>query len=245
MLHGRNEAKLKGVQGSLEQQFPHRKFQRLILDAETDSHDSIKIETEVGKISHLNIRVLINNVAGGGVHEKPIFKPLVERKQENINGWIDISARFPTQFTRVVLPTLMSKQSALIMNIGSGASEFGVPYISTYSGCKAYNKAWSECLAAELMAEKQNIEVLFIVVGEVATERSKRTAGISQPTPRQMARSSLHVVGSGARVISAYWMHAVQSTIIATLPQWMVDSIAISIAGKMKAEEEAEALKSQ
>lgn len=243
VLHGRNEAKLKDVQSDLERQWPQRKYQLLILDAEADSKDTAKMEAEIARITSLNIRVLINNVAGGGKHEKPVFNSLVERQAENINGWLDISSRFPTQFTRILLPTLLSKQPALIVNVGSGVSEFAVPYIGTYSGCKAYNKAWSRCLALELEADKHDVEVIAIIVGEVATERSKRIAALNQPTPRQMAKASLHVVGSGARVIAAYWFHAVQLALIDTLPQWIADPFAINVAIEERKKEEAERAK--
>ena len=101
----------------------------------------------------------MNNVGGDG-SSKIKYAPLQERASSEVQGIVDMNATFPTEITRVLLPLLTRQKAALIINIGSGASEVAVPYLSVYSGAKAYDRAWSRTLAAELKAEGHNVEVL-------------------------------------------------------------------------------------
>lgn len=240
ILHGRNEKKLEGVKTELESQFPGRKFRLFILDAEEDSASSGKMAERLSEFKKLNIRILVNNIAGGGKYEMPIFAALQDRTTENVNGWINISSRFPSQLTRLLLPTLTAKPSSLVLNIGSGASELGCPYIVAYCGCKAYNKAFSMALRSEMKATgNEHVEVIAITVGTVATEKMQRKVTWDTPSPRQMARSSLAATGCGRPVIWAYWGHAVGGAITSMIPESVVEKMARNLTGSMKANEEA------
>lgn len=133
----------------------------------------------------------------------------------------------------------------MIINVGSGVSEMSIGYLSIYAGLKSYNKVWSRCLQQELRAEGHyNVEVIAVIVGQVATERMNRDVTAFVPSPRQMARSSLEAAGSGKKEIHAYWGHAVESALFTLLPQAFFDTYGLGIVRKMKSDE-AEALKMQ
>ena len=50
------------------------------------------------------------------------------------------------------------------------------------------------------------------------------------PSPRQMASSTLHKVGSGKDVVVGYWPHALQYMAITGLPSWLSARLVLCIA---------------
>lgn len=234
VLHGRNEKKLEGVKQDIQQQFPQRKFRLLILDA---GSDAATMESRVSELKGLNLKVLINNVAGGAPQDK-LFRSFQEVPAPIVDAILDQSARFAAQITRLLLPQLSKQQPALIINIGSGVSEFATPYLVTYSGAKAFNMAWSRSLGLEMKGQGLDIEVLGILLGGVATERSRRSASLTQPSPRRMAKACLDVVGCGRAVVYAYWFHAIQGLMIDYLPTFVVEKAILGMARGMMAKQE-------
>lgn len=239
VLHGRNPTKLEGVKADLLKQWPNCVIEILVLDA-TKEEDYGRLEASVSQLKDLNIKVLVNNIAGTPT---PLWATLTSRGGKEVSTSIDATARFPTEITRVLLPQLIERRPSLILSIGSGASEYAGPYISVLSGSKAYNKSWSRCMASEMKVEGHpDVEVLFLMAGMMATT-DLRKASTMVPTPRRFARSGLDAAGSGRSVVWAYWAHAVQFGIVDILPEWLAERIVTSIAVKEKALEESEAKK--
>jgi short-subunit dehydrogenase len=114
---------------------------------------------------------------------------------------MDVTARFPAQFTRAILPQLIQCQPALIQNIGSGAADMPSPWLAIYAACKAFNKTWSRSLRAELMAQAHDVEVQTIVLASVATRRSQRAESLVYPSPRTLASVTLNKVGSANGIV--------------------------------------------
>jgi 17beta-estradiol 17-dehydrogenase / very-long-chain 3-oxoacyl-CoA reductase len=157
---------------------------------------------------------------------KPTFLPFSAQDPQTIDSWLDLNLRFPTQFTRQLLPTLISNQPALIINISSGAANVPSPFMAVYSGSKAFNVSWSRSLAVELEDAGHDVDCPAIVVGPTATPRLKGSgidAGLMQPTPRQMARASLGYAGTGVRDVAAYWGHDYLMTIFDYFPGWYAE----------------------
>lgn len=167
ILHGRNEKKLNDVRSDLLKQWPEREIKLFVFDA---TGDIPHLEKAVQQLRDLNLKVLINNVGAG---QRPFWVPLLENHTEKIRMPIDVDARFTTEITRLLLPQLTKRSPALIVNIGSLASEAPCPYASVLSGVKAYNKAWSRSLNFEMKAEGHDVEVMHILVGMVATVSSR------------------------------------------------------------------------
>ena len=114
---------------------------------------------------------------------------------------MDVTATFPAQFTRALLPQLIRNQPALIQNIGSGAADMPSPWLAIYAACKAFNKTWSRSLRAEVAAQGYDIEVQTIVLASVATRRSQRAESLVYPSPRKLANVVLNKVGSASGVV--------------------------------------------
>ena len=82
---------------------------------------------------------------------------------------MDVDARFTVEITRILLPQMIKHSPAVILNVGSLASEAACPYASVLSGTKAFGKAWSRSLNLEMKSEGHDVEVIHILVGLVAT----------------------------------------------------------------------------
>lgn len=239
ILHGRNVAKLETVRAALLKLWPERQIELLVLDAATAVDDPTTLAAAAERLSHLNLRIIINNVAGG---LDTLWTPLAKRTPSEITRCLAVTAHFPTQLTCAFLPALLKRQPALIVNVGSGVGELPAPYIAVYAGAKAYNHAFSRCLATEMRAEGHDVEVLGLLVGMVATHSAPRATSPLVPSARVFARSALRMVGCGRSVVWAYWPHALQfGGLVMNLPRWILEMAVIGIARKEKAIEEAEA----
>ncbi|KAI6845407.1 hypothetical protein KC332_g3354 [Hortaea werneckii] len=239
ILHGRNEQKLQAVRDELLEQYPQRSVGIFIMDASTIAAQHADLEERLQKrFGHLNLRLLINNVA---TTTRPLFAPLTNRTAPAIALGIEGTAHFPTQITRALLPHLQRHQPATILNIGSGVSELPAPYLSFYGAAKAYNKTFSANLAAELQAEEegQDVEVLALMVGMVATNTPNvREPSFLVPSARRFARCCLGTVGCKRRVVWPYWPHAVQfGGMLGMLPGWVLERAVLGIVAEERAKD--------
>lgn len=71
------------------------------------------------------------------------FKPLTEYSFDEIDGFIDLHARFLARIIRLVLPFLPRMSPSLIMNVSSGA-DIGMPWMVIYSATKGFVKLLHE-----------------------------------------------------------------------------------------------------
>lgn len=241
MIHGRNEQKLDAERNKLLDAWPQRQVRTLKIDAATAFDDEEIFNAAAESLKDINLKVIINNCGGSGGLLS--FLKLQDRTPDDCRRFFNINARFPTEITRVLLPQLLQQSPALIINVGSVTSDTGIPYLSVYSGCKAYNKAWSECLANEMRAESLNIEALCVRIATVATDNVKKETSLFVPNARKIARCSLDRVGCGKSVVYAYWAHALQAGILNVMPKWLLDRTVIAAAKEEKMKEEESAKK--
>ena len=225
------------MKSKLEKSYPDRRFRTVRIDAGEETTDSAAFKRVADELKDLNLRILINNVGGGGGMAS--FVPLPNRPSDEIQRIMDINARFPIEITKALLPQLQKNQPSLIMNIGSSSSEFGIPYLGIYAGCKSANKAWSTSLAAEMKAEGLDIEVLFILVSAVSTEYVTRASSLFVPNAKQMATYALDKVGCQKRLVFGYWPHEVQARFFMALPTFVQERAVIDIGKKERASDEA------
>jgi 17beta-estradiol 17-dehydrogenase / very-long-chain 3-oxoacyl-CoA reductase len=236
VLHGRNEQKLNAERKKLLDRWPNRQIRTLQLDASKDVGDTSKMEEAAASLQDINLRIILNNVGGAGGLAS--FTALGDRTAADCSFIIDMNLRFPTEITRLLIPQLKKQGSGLIMNIGSATSEFGIPYLSVYSGCKAYNKSWSRVLTNEMTAEDVDVEVLCVLVSAVATDNVPRNTSLFVPNARQMAVYALNLAGSGRSVEFGYWGHALQAAVVGVLPEWVANKVMVETGKQEKKDEE-------
>jgi 17beta-estradiol 17-dehydrogenase / very-long-chain 3-oxoacyl-CoA reductase len=225
VLHGRNATKLVSTKDELVLRQPTRQLETVLLDAAADGLDPKKLAQVVLQLKRLKLRILINNVGGTG-GTKGLFLPFRDHSMDDINRIANVNSGFAVALTNALLPQLSANEPSLVMNIGAGSSEFAIPYHSVHCGAKAFLKAWSRSLNAEMRMLGKKVEVLHIMVGATATNTAKslnhRTSRMAA-TPQAVARSILWTVGGGQSVPWAHWPHASQYYILSYLPQAVVN----------------------
>lgn len=235
-VHGRNEKKLQGVKQTLLAQFPDRSVELIVADAADPNIDYDTIAQQVKSVSG-SLTVLINCV--GGIISNPIYVPLDQLSGADIDTNIAMNARFPTRLTSVLLPILKQSSPSLIINAGSFAGVFGMPYIVTYTATKAYIHTFTRALRAELECEGvENIEVMGSLIGDTSSSRNTSVGGAMKPSANDCAKGMLAKVGCGETLVAPDWRHWATSLIIMVLP----DSVARKLLGpEMKRRKEEEA----
>jgi 17beta-estradiol 17-dehydrogenase / very-long-chain 3-oxoacyl-CoA reductase len=124
------------------------------------------------------------------------------------------------------------------LNVSSSA-ELGSPWVSIYSGAKAFITSWSKALAAKMKAERLDIEVLCLKVSEVNTAGSPAKEGLTVMAPKPYAKTCLDRVGCGIRCVSPHWLAALQRGLAESLPDWVIEKMLIQVVTKRrKASEE-------
>ncbi|CAH0157223.1 MULTISPECIES: SDR family NAD(P)-dependent oxidoreductase [unclassified Pedobacter] len=208
VLHGRDAAKLHGVEKEIVAANSRCKVVCLVYDGMKES------PMDIGQIKHLPINILVNNVGIG-----PIGR-FGEFKAEEIHRTITLNTSFPSQLTRNLLPQLSISKS-LILNVSSYAGLFPPPYLAVYAATKAYNNAFSISLSREL----QNTEVISLITGSVNSGSNMKLITFLRPSAATYARHVLSIVGCGRNSIEPYWPHAIQTFLMSLLPEKIINNI--------------------
>jgi len=225
VLHGRNATKLHHVRTELHDEFPHLSFRAIVADASKTGPETLKhIQEMVDSLRDLHVTVLINNVGSGVKRNGCVYTEVQDIDAEDIDHLINLNARFPAQFTRAVVPLLLSHGGpALILTMGS-MSEFGMPYLSIYSASKCFDMSFSRAVRREMMAEGRNVEVLGIMTGEVTGVRHDRSKGsLMRPDSKLFAKAALDKVGCGEDVIAAWWLQGIVYAVVSMMPLSLLD----------------------
>lgn len=107
------------------------------------------------------IDILINNAGMG------ISGSIEATKLEDVNYIYNVNVIAPFLTVKAVLPIMRKQKSGKIVNIGSVASEFPIPFQSFYSATKASLKAFTESLHTEV--SPYGIKVSTILPGDIKT----------------------------------------------------------------------------
>lgn len=104
--------------------------------------------------NHFSINILINNagVAGASVFESSDIKYIDDRILLNIRALVVLS--------RLYLPVLRLHEKSYILNVGSMAAFWPIPYKSLYSSSKAFVLYFSKSIRSELKGTGVSITVL-------------------------------------------------------------------------------------
>ena len=166
ILHGRNPSKLSSIQSGLRKEFPAVEFRIAVADATLLGLDAqARVSAIVHELKGLKLKILINNVGGVPTTVLPRYKTFDETSTKDNDDMLSMNVGFPTQLTAALLPKLLENQPSLIMAFGSMA-DAGMPYISPYSGCKAFLMAWVRGLRREMLVKGRDVEILGILTGE-------------------------------------------------------------------------------
>lgn len=158
ILVARTESKLQQMQSDLT-----KKYGILVQYFVADLSD-VKAAKELHiKVINANLLVshLVNNAGVGNYGE------FTETSLEEELSMIQLNISSLVVLTKLFSQDMVSRKSGRIMNIGSVVSFLPMPYFSVYSATKAFVKAFSETLDAEL--EGTGVTVLSLYPGTVDT----------------------------------------------------------------------------
>jgi 3-oxoacyl-[acyl-carrier protein] reductase len=132
-------------------------------DVSIPSQVNSLVKSVMEKFGSNNIDILVNN-AGVAFNTK-----LIDISEEEWDQTINSNLKGAFLFTKAVLPYMISNRSGVILNVNSGAGKAGFSNLSAYCASKFGLVGLAESLVLEL-SEYQNIRVLTIFLGEVATK---------------------------------------------------------------------------
>jgi 17beta-estradiol 17-dehydrogenase / very-long-chain 3-oxoacyl-CoA reductase len=224
ILHGRNPSKLSGIKSDLQKQFPNRKIEFIVADASSSKTD---IADLFEAVKDKPITVLINCI--GGIFYYPKMKSVKDTPADEMDGNINLNARFPLQVTRALLPILERNTPSLVMTLGTMASLAGAPLYAAYAASKASTITFSHSLRHEMRREGTEIEVLAIQVGEVRSTGNPAARSFWVPSSRQFACSALNRVGCGYPTVFAAFPHYLQNLMGMCIPTSVLDEIVLRI----------------
>jgi 3-oxoacyl-[acyl-carrier protein] reductase len=137
---------------------------------------------------------LVNN-AGWGKKE-----PVVKTSMEDWDRTFKVNVRAPMLLAKLVLPTLLSKRSGAIVNIGSVSAKMGQANVAAYSASKFALAGLTESLFEEV--REHGIKVAAIHPGYVDTRLIPQSARLDRSKmirPEDVADAVLFVLSSSPR----------------------------------------------
>jgi len=238
VLHGRDQAKIDRLIDGLRKQWPDRSYESFICDATDRASWAERLDSLVQWLDdyNRNLTVLVNNI-GGNPNNARSFTPLAEYRVDELTALVDLNLTFPAQVTRALLPILQRNKPSLVINMASacGTSNVAIPYLTTYSGTKAFIRQFSKTLRLELVATgHEEVEVMSVVAAKVQSGGMKTETGWAVPSSRDFARATLHKVGRGRAEITPWWGQSVQLWVMGLLPDWIREKSLVDIGKQEK-----------
>lgn len=198
ILVARTESKLQQIQSDLT-----KKYGILVQYFAADLSD-VKVAVELyKKVKDENLIVshLVNNAGVGN------YGNFTETSLEEELSMIQLNISSLVVLSKLFLKDMVSRKSGRIMNIASVVAFLPVPYFSVYSATKAFVKAFSETLAAEL--EGTGVIVSSLYPGTVDTgfnTPGMKTTNLHKTKPmhaKEVAAQGVNhlLVGTGKKVV--------------------------------------------
>ncbi|MBM3857200.1 MAG: SDR family NAD(P)-dependent oxidoreductase [Verrucomicrobia bacterium] len=144
------------------------------------------------KKQSLSLNFLINNAGLGDLGD------FAGAQWERLEPILNVNITALTHLTHLLLPILRRQAPSAILQVGSVASFFPLPYNAVYAASKAYVKSFSEALAIE--EEKYGVFVSLLSPGPVPTpffeiaSRSGEKNRATSRVPRSLITSAEEVV---------------------------------------------------
>ena len=190
-----------------------------------DVHDHVLSE-------HGPIDILINNagIVSGGTFENVTL--------ERHKAIYDVNCLGPVTVTHTLLPELLARPEAHIVNIASASALLPLPFAATYASSKWAVLGFSESLLEELrLTGHEHVHVTTICPGYIATGMF---TGVKTPflmpilTPQILAERIMRAVRADREMLLTPWQVKLLPIIKALLPRlvqrWLGDKLGVLIS---------------
>lgn len=228
ILHGRNLEKLKTVKSQILAKHPDRECEILVLDASncfSTPEYAISRSAILEVTKDRRVTLLINNVGIGHDLGKD-FAAFTAQASSSVDVLLNTNIGFMTHLTQILLPKLAKSAPSLVINVGSLA-QLAMPYLVVYSATKAYMSTFTKALDCEMRAEKVDVTVECMVLGDVDTPVHQMKPSLSVLGAEDAARYILDRGGSmgswGLQPVGApYWFHGFLNWVCEAQPWWLL-----------------------
>ncbi|XP_063145703.1 very-long-chain 3-oxoacyl-CoA reductase [Candoia aspera] len=214
VLISRSQEKLDKIASEIKSKF---KVETKTIVADFSNRENIYSNIKAG-LEGLEIGILVNNV--GASYDYPEYFLEVPDLDKNIDSMINVNVISMCKMTQLVLPRMVERSKGIIVNISSMSALMSTPFLSLYSGSKAFTNVFSQALSMEYRDKGilvQTVQPYFVV-----TKMSKlRRSNFFRPTPEQYVKYSLNTLGLEA-VTCGYPSHALVKWIGQYLPEWYI-----------------------
>jgi len=173
IIIGRNEKNLAEVSEQLGELCSYKVFD--LSDLKGIPALVSSLITEFGPID-----ILVNNA---GINQK---KPFADVTDEDFQNIILTNLTSVFVLSREVVKSMLPNKSGSIVNISSMASQYGIPYVISYTAAKAGIEGITKAMAVELSPE--GIRVNCVAPGFIATNMSAKALD-SDPARKQKVLS--------------------------------------------------------
>ncbi|MDP2283898.1 MAG: SDR family oxidoreductase [Pseudohongiella sp.] len=193
VLVGRDEAALEQVRLTLASPQRHP-----VLVCDLQHHSGLQRLLDFCKALPSGVDVLINNAGMSDFAFVSASDPDVTR------ALIDLNLTVPMTLTSALLPHLLTKPEALVVNIGSVFGSIGYPGFAVYGASKAGLKVFSEALRRELA--DSTVRVLYVAPRATQTPmNSKRVIAMNEALGNTMDPPIKVATAILSRIQSGRW----------------------------------------
>jgi short-subunit dehydrogenase len=167
----------------------------------------------------LAVEILINN-AGlgqyGAFSQSPVDQELSQ---------VRVNCEATVQLTRLFAPRMVERRRGWIMILASTASFQPVPYFTTYSATKAFDRFFALGLAAELA--RFDVKVTALCPGPTESEffevaRSESFMPGGKQSAEEVARIGIDALARGRRTIVPYFAGRLTAQLVRILPVGLI-----------------------
>lgn len=192
ILVGRNEGRLEATREALNGAAADGS---IIIKADLSApRAGIELHGECAKRG-LEVELLVNNAGAG------LFGLSSDLGAEEVEGMLNLNILSLTSLCALFGRDMKAKGSGRILNVGSFAGNFALPYFASYAASKSYVLSYSLALRAEL--RKAGVSVTCVLPGYVRTGFDD-SAGIASPAYRAFSSAA----GMGASAVASSGLRA-------------------------------------
>lgn len=232
VLVGRNEARLESVRRSLEGPGAARS---VAIPADLSLPSAAEgLAAECGRRG-LDVELLVNNAGSG------LFGPGMDLAAQDVEAMLRLNILALTGLCSLFSARMREKGGGRILNVGSLAGDFALPYFASYAASKSYVLSYSLALRAELKG--WGIGVTCVLPGYVRTGFDA-AAGISSPeylsfskaagmSARAVARSGLRALSANKPFSAAGATNKIAIALGRLVPRSAVPAVAGAFLGRM------------
>jgi NAD(P)-dependent dehydrogenase (short-subunit alcohol dehydrogenase family) len=138
--------------------------------------------------------VLVNNA---GIMQIGRF---LEEDDATARRQIDINVHGVIYGCKLALERMVPRDCGVVVNIASQAGKFGAPGGATYSATKHAVVGLTEAIRGELLLERSNVEMVYVMPAVVNTELAagtQRTRGVKRIEPHDVADAIVEALQQG------------------------------------------------